>query len=59
MPRGVLRFSSDGEDQRIFWGLKFSIPGFFWVREFGKNIFGWPDLRREFWQYSEESEDSW
>ena len=57
MPRGVLQFSSDGEDQRIFWGLKFSIPGFFWVREFGKYIFGWPDLRREFWQYSEESED--
>ena len=23
--------SSDGDDQRIFWGLKFSIPGFFWV----------------------------
>ena len=26
---GVLRISSDGDDQRIFMGLKFSIPGFF------------------------------
>ena len=26
---GVLRISSDGHDRRIFWGLKFSIPGFF------------------------------
>ena len=30
-PGGVLGISSDGDDQRIFWGLKFSIPGFFWV----------------------------
>ena len=30
---GVLRISSDGDDQRIFWGLKFSIPGFFWVKK--------------------------
>ena len=28
-PRGVLGISSDGDDRRIFWGLKFSIPGFF------------------------------
>ena len=34
-PRGVLGISSDGDDQRIFLGLKFSIPGFFWVRKFG------------------------
>ena len=33
---GVLRILSDGDDQRIFLGLKFSIPGFFCVREFGK-----------------------
>ena len=26
---GVLRISSDGDDQRIFMGLKFSIPEFF------------------------------
>ena len=29
---GVLEISSDGDDRRIFWGLKFSIPGLFWVR---------------------------
>ena len=34
-PGGVLGISSDGDDQRIFWGLKFLIPGFFWVRKFG------------------------
>ena len=31
------------DDQRIFWGLKFSIPGFFWVEKFGKYFFGWLD----------------
>ena len=34
-PAGVLGISSDGDDGRIFLGLKFSIPGFFWVRKFG------------------------
>ena len=34
-PGGVLGISSDGDDRRIFLGLKFSIPGFFWVRKFG------------------------
>ena len=31
-PGGVLGISSDGDDRRIFLGLKFSIPGifFFW-----------------------------
>ena len=28
-PRGVLRISSDGDDRRIFLGMKFSILGFF------------------------------
>ena len=37
-PRGVLGISSDGDDRRIFLGLKFSIPGFFWVRKFGKGL---------------------
>ena len=32
---GVLGISSDGDDRRIFLGLKFSIPGFFWVGKFG------------------------
>ena len=30
-PGGVLGISSDGDDQRIFLGLKFSIPGLFWI----------------------------
>ena len=25
----VLQISSDEDDRRVFWGLKFSIPGFF------------------------------
>ena len=28
---GVLQISSGGDDRRIFLGLKFLIPGFFWV----------------------------
>ena len=49
---GVLRISSDRDDQRIFLGLKFSIPGFFCVVEFGKYSFGWLDLRRDlFWLF--------
>ena len=39
-PGGILRISSDGDDQRIFLGSKFSIPGFFWVGKFGKYFFG-------------------
>ena len=39
-PGGVLGISSDGDDRRIFLGLKFLIPGFFWVRKFGKYFFG-------------------
>ena len=45
---GVLRISSDGDDRRIFLGLKFLISGFFWVRKFGKYCFGWLDLSRDF-----------
>ena len=30
-------------------GLKFSIPGFFWVRKFGKYFFGYLDLSKNFW----------
>ena len=30
-PGEVLGISSDGDDRRIFLGLKFSIPRFFWV----------------------------
>ena len=39
-PGGVLGISSDGDDRRIFSGLKFSIPGFFGVRKFGKYFWG-------------------
>ena len=45
--QGVLRVSSHGDDRMIFWGLKFSIPGFFWAGKFGKYMI--------FFQ----SEDSW
>ena len=37
---GGTRIASDGDDRGIFLGLKFSIPGFFWMRKFGKNFFG-------------------
>ena len=37
--------SSEGGDQRIFLGLKFLIPGFFWVGKFCKYFFVWLDLR--------------
>ncbi len=39
-PGGVLRDPSDGDVRRIFLGSKFSIPGFFWVGEFGRYFFG-------------------
>ncbi len=28
---GVLHLVNDGDDRRIFLGLKFLIPGFFWI----------------------------
>ncbi len=40
VPGGVLRLVNDGDDQRIFLGLKFSIPGCFWVGKFDKYFFG-------------------
>ena len=36
----------------IFLGLKFSIPGFFWVGKFGKYFLGRLDLSRDFLGYS-------
>ena len=53
----LLRISSDSYDRSIFLGLKFSIPGFFWVGKFGKYFFGWLDLSRDFFGYSKQSED--
>ena len=58
-PGGVLRISSDRDDQRIFLGLKFLILGFFWAGKFGKYFFGLLDLCRDFLGYSKQSEDSW
>ena len=46
-PGGVIQISSDGNDRRIFLGLKFSFPGFSWVEKFGKYFFGWLDLSRD------------
>ena len=43
-PGGVLQISSDGDDQRVFLGLTFLIPGFFWIGTFGKYFFVWLDL---------------
>ena len=37
---GVLEISSDGDDRSIFLGLKFLIPGLFWVRKFDKYFLG-------------------
>ena len=37
---GVIHISPDGHDQKIFWGLKFSFQGFFWVGKFGKYFLG-------------------
>jgi len=49
----------DGDDRRIFLGLKFSILGFFWEEKFGKCFFGWLDLSGDFFGYSKQSEDLW
>ena len=61
-PTGGTADLSDGDDRRIFLGLKFSIPGYIWVGKFGKYVFLWldlsGDLRRVFW-YSIQSEDAW
>ena len=34
--QAMLRISTDGHDQKIWGGLKFSLQGFFWVGKFGK-----------------------
>ena len=59
LPGGVLRISGDGDDRRIFLGLKFLIPGFFWVGKFGKYFFRCLDLSGDFFGYSKQSEDLW
>ena len=48
---GVLGILSDGDDQRIFLGLKFLILGFFWVRKIWQVFFwGGRDLGRDLWK---------
>ncbi len=54
---GVLGILSDGDDRRIFWGSKFSIPGVFWVEKFGKYFFYY--LSRDIFGYLKQSVDSW
>ena len=39
-PGGILGISSDGDDRRIFLGLKFSIPGFFGVKNLASIFLG-------------------
>ena len=39
---------SGEDDRRMFLGLKFYIPRFFGVGKFGKYIFGWLNLGRDF-----------
>ena len=45
----LLRISSDRDNRRIFWGLKFSISGFFGVGKFWQVFFY---LSRDFLGYS-------
>ena len=44
----LLQNSSDADDQRIFSGLKFLLPGFYGLGKFGMYFFGWLDLSRDF-----------
>ena len=44
IPGGVLHISSDRDHQRIFWGVKFLIPG----KKFGNYFFGSLDFSRDF-----------
>ena len=46
--KGYSGFVSDGDDRRIFLGLKFSISRIFLGRKIWLALFGWNDLRREF-----------
>ena len=56
---GLVTPGDDKDDPRTFWGLKFLILEFFWIGRFGKYFLGWPDLSRDFFGYSEQSEDLW
>ena len=51
--------SSDGDDRRIFGGLKRSILGLFWVGSSSKHFFLARVKKGFFWGYSKQSEGSW
>ena len=44
----LLQNSSDADDQKILLGLKFLLPGFYGVGNFGMYFFGWLYLSRDF-----------
>ena len=46
---GVLGYKRDGGVRRIFLGLKFSTPVFFWVEDLTVYFFGLKNLRVFFW----------
>ena len=53
---GVLGILSDGDNQRIFFGLKFLIPGFFGIGNLTRSVFfGWLDLSRDYFGCSKQS----
>ena len=52
----MLWISSDGDDRWNFLGLKFSIPGFFWV---GNVVTIFLYIFWGFFGYLKQSEDSW
>ena len=52
--------SGDGDDRRIFGGLKVSILGLFWVGNFDKYLFCVARVKEGFFVgYSKQSKGSW
>ena len=56
-PRGYSGFQVTGI-LKDFFGFEIFDSGIFWVVKFGKYYFGWLDLSRDFFDHSEQSEDS-
>ena len=57
-PRGVIQISSDGDDQRIFWGLDILDSGIFLGRKNWRVFFLGAWFKKGFFGYSKQSEDS-
>ena len=55
--QGVPQISSDEEDRKIF-GFEIFDSGIFWVGKIRQVFFGWLDLRRDFFKYLKQFEDS-